>query len=676
MHRAHFPQHTNYVREAKIEVWAAPRSEIQCMRVADMVSNNDHSHYHQLRIEHKEIRVVDVQPAKSQDEIVHLHVRHVRLDDTSSNQGTYDALSYCWGTTEREPQLVELTIVNPEEDLRVDESSPSTYHITIQVTRSLLLALKRLRDTDRPRTLWIDQLCINQADFVERASQVALMKDIYASSNEVYVWLGENAQAQGDCRVIREISHLYNVKATSRGDDADMPADDRQFPSQYVTHNIIKDNNTGYTMTGNNSVLELPWFERVWVLQEVWNASKVKVLCGPEELRWDEIMQANQCFKKHAIGTATVMSRLWTALFEIERSPGSISCHVKRDRLDILKVLIAGHDMKATDPRDKIFALLSFGHETRNIADLPSEVRPNYEKDTIDVYADFTRWWILHHRSLKILSAVHTLTGRSWVNMSGPYISNEKVRSDLGQRPSWIFWHEGSSEYFQGTLALHDKCTYTAAGGRIIDEDLIRSVALRRPGCLALRGSRIGTITELVHYPVYQDPPLSPDIQKAFMRVFDPAGVFGTWNSFKIRHSIEEEFELVTIADKFDEWRNHYLAHWNFQEPPLGGNERYGPNGNLKPTWLPCSGRCMFWTSEGWIGLCPSGTAPGDVIAILYGGTVPYVLRLKESNVEAEQVMAPSSREYYLVGECFVDGAMDGDICSSSGLLEEVFLLV
>ncbi len=53
--------------------------------------------------------------------------------------------------------------------------------------------------------------------------------------------------------------------------------------------------------------------------------------------------------------------------------------------------------MQATDPRDKIFAMLIFCEETHRIGDLPDEVRPNYEKNVLQVYADFTRWWILHH---------------------------------------------------------------------------------------------------------------------------------------------------------------------------------------------------------------------------------------------------------------------------------------
>ena len=41
------------------------------------------------------------------------------------------------------------------------------------------------------RVIWIDQLCINQADIVEKSSQVAMMPRIYKSCKEVILWLGE-----------------------------------------------------------------------------------------------------------------------------------------------------------------------------------------------------------------------------------------------------------------------------------------------------------------------------------------------------------------------------------------------------------------------------------------------------------------------------------------------------
>jgi hypothetical protein len=65
--------------------------------------------------------------------------------------------------------------------------------------------------------------------------------------------------------------------------------------------------------------------------------------------------------------------------------------------------------------------------------------------------------------------------------------------------------------------------------------------------------------------------------------------------------------------------------------------------------WFPCHGKCLLQTDDGQIGLCPSGTRQGDIVAILHGGRVPYILRAKNES------------EFYFIGECFLQGFMNGE---------------
>ncbi|KAI1077655.1 heterokaryon incompatibility protein-domain-containing protein [Whalleya microplaca] len=408
IHKAHFPQWANFVQEAKIEVWAVPILELPDTQVVNLVDDIEHHQYRQLHEENREIRVVDLQPSDDEEKPVQLLLRHTTLSGCKVDP-RYDALSYCWGGVDEDIQPVQLTSVNDE---GVDIQGRSSRQIWIPVSQNLFLALKRLRYKDSPRTIWIDQICINQADAVERASQIALMGDIYASAQTVCVWLGESDRAiEKDSLIISTISKHY--EPTSH--DADKtPA------STQLTHGIIKNPAAGFFTLHHDKIFIRPWFERVWVLQEVWNASSIQVLCGSHQLRWDEFMQAHYCLKNHGIFASTI-SRVWNVLFDVSRDGGVMTHKPETNRLDILRVLIAAHEMKATDPRDKIFALLIFGRETQDLATLPAEIRPDYHKEAIDVYADFTRWWILHYRSLRILSAVHTLHGRTWVNGRGAW---------------------------------------------------------------------------------------------------------------------------------------------------------------------------------------------------------------------------------------------------------------
>lgn len=86
----------------------------------------------------------------------------------------YEALSYAWGY--KAP--MDSTILCSGKALRI--------------TSSLAVALKRLRYTNRPRVIWVDQICINQKDLAERSRQVQHMNFIYQKASEVIVWLGDD----------------------------------------------------------------------------------------------------------------------------------------------------------------------------------------------------------------------------------------------------------------------------------------------------------------------------------------------------------------------------------------------------------------------------------------------------------------------------------------------------
>jgi hypothetical protein len=66
----------------------------------------------------------------------------------------YEALSYTWGSSD-----------NPE-DIYIGTSG----NYVASVTQNLTCALQHLRYEDRPRTLWIDAICVDQANLPERSS--------------------------------------------------------------------------------------------------------------------------------------------------------------------------------------------------------------------------------------------------------------------------------------------------------------------------------------------------------------------------------------------------------------------------------------------------------------------------------------------------------------------------
>jgi hypothetical protein len=60
----------------------------------------------------------------------------------------------------------------------------------------------------------------------------------------------------------------------------------------------------------------------------------------------------------------------------------------------------------------------------------------------------------------------------------------------------------------------------------------------------------------------------------------------------------------------------------------------------------------MFLTTRGYLGLGQEGFRPGDIVCILSGGEVPFLLRqLRPQHPEA----------FHFLGECYVHGVMDGE---------------
>lgn len=120
--------------------------------------------------------------------------------------GLYEALSYVWGDA-ADPQRI--WVKNAEDE----------HYRTFSVTQNLYAALRRLRDADLPRTVWIDAVCINQADLEERASQVQIMARIYAYAVSVTVWLGEEADESSKVLtllrriVASDLKYSYNWEA-------------------------------------------------------------------------------------------------------------------------------------------------------------------------------------------------------------------------------------------------------------------------------------------------------------------------------------------------------------------------------------------------------------------------------------------------------------------------------
>ena len=171
----------------------------------------------------------------------------------------YEALSYTWGSTEM------------TEYIKIDGW-------TLGVTENLYWALRYLRSQDIDQIFWVDAVCIDQSNNIERGHQVQQMGNIYSQANRVIFWLGSptyeiNALMDSLKQLEKEsIKHACgNWKLT------DVRWMDLWSAVQSTLKNLYLNIETRQ-YKGMEMLLERPWFKRVWILQEVANA-KVAVVC-------------------------------------------------------------------------------------------------------------------------------------------------------------------------------------------------------------------------------------------------------------------------------------------------------------------------------------------------------------------------------------------------------------
>ena len=197
-------------------------------------------------LENREIRIIALAPGKWDDEI-ECRLKTVSLDDDPS----YETLSYVWG----DPKLRKKTVLLQRQ--------------RFQVTPSLESALRHLRHEEAERTMWVDAVCINQRDDVEKSVQVKQMQLIYARTSHLVIWVGE---ASGDSDLGMETVRQVGGELKGRSHwDVDL-ADVSLIKSLLREKQAFDPK----PWVATNRLLRRDWFERVWVTLLSMSISKAR----------------------------------------------------------------------------------------------------------------------------------------------------------------------------------------------------------------------------------------------------------------------------------------------------------------------------------------------------------------------------------------------------------------
>ena len=562
----------------------------------------------------------------------------------------YLAISYTWG----EPAVYSEVLLGDNRFLGI--------------TKAVSIILDTMFDQGESMHIWIDSLCINQSDKREKSRQVRLMAEIYAKALQVVICLGE-ASPESDL-AMDFVDPLRHAILAARRDKAPFS------PELLFKKGGFDLSSPSWVALGK--LFRRPWFGRIWVVQEVVVASDPVFICGNRALRWGTLVYVATRLFQHAIAhllghnpddPLTALS----APEGVNRLPAVAEARAMKQEHEsesFQDTLIGMYSYHATDPRDKIYALLGIATDTEDVM-----LNPDYEASVEEVYARTARYLLQRDASIVILHKAGT--------------GYPRKRERL---PSWVpQWEWNSVEEdclcFGG---MHKWSKYKAAG------DSIPKVRSLGPNILAFHGvvvDEVRDISSVQIQPTFdwqvvvstcrdaaslawlkEHETLMTHIRSAKADV--SASYPGTtyelkeayWRTLVANSSLDRPAALE-YGDYFDLWKR------GLQSRNVETTQSYDVR-SMQDVRMFChayfaatKNRRFFTTRDRRIGLTSAGTCPGDKICILLGGVTPFIIR-QNANASPNH----GTHLWTLISEAYVHGLMDGEGLDM-GEVEEIGLI-
>lgn len=194
----------------------------------------------------------------------------------------YEAISYCWG---------DFAMADCRQRVILDGRD-------LPITRNAAGTLLHSRSRKEPISLWLDQVCINQEDVNERSQQVKLMNYIYGKATKVVIHLGEvfryadivydfmhAAEHEGaGCKIWFKGERRKPISNTSPLRSVTRPG--KKMCPCTIAMLQIHESHVNEFRHGLIELLSLPWFKRIWVVQEASLARDLVVRLGDLSVGW------------------------------------------------------------------------------------------------------------------------------------------------------------------------------------------------------------------------------------------------------------------------------------------------------------------------------------------------------------------------------------------------------
>ncbi|KAK3387360.1 heterokaryon incompatibility protein-domain-containing protein [Podospora didyma] len=603
--------------------------------------------YPPLRKDKDEIRLLEISLIKSRDRI------SFRLFSVPLNEAPlFWAVSYTWGDPSQ--RRAEQLQVNNHSFM----VSPNLFHILYKYVTVLEFAVKKDKISHllwKIRYVWVDAICINQADFAERAQQIQIMGRIY-QTGKVGVFLDSDPSHEGDKAAREALQEVCTQVTQGRG----------------PVH--ISDD----CWVALHDFFAKGWFHRMWVIQEC-------IFGGLECSIWVHYIPLTESeIYTSALGIYEMATISLVLSTEQRRTMlGGISQYLalqetKRHRISnggqsspeppgnfLATLLWKFRDRLATDPRDKVYSLLGLvGTADRD------NIIVDYQAPVEDVFASVVRAVVLSSKSLNIICACQNAAGnnmrRSWV-------------------PDWAEpWRQSSlltdvmNRHMMPDYAIDERKYFRASGDErasvTVSEDLLtltsRGMTLGRVVYLADTLSNIDSEKSVLDSSIdlFNDVPIdfmSLVIKKyGDVSNFDPESqeneVITAWvaalhgGPYSLQESRALHFHHFHKFGASQQW--HLLARTLPSGDVKGGIDNHKQKRDLEHSIRILQighGRRIFIADTGHCGLLPEHAQVGDLLCILFGCDAPVVLRPQENK--------DGDPGYVFVGECYALGLMYGE---------------
>lgn len=596
--------------------------------------------YPYRQLQGSDIRYVTLKPFDKNSGLVECTIWQKPLEEAQ-----YTALSYAWG----DPCVTAPIIVAGQHFEVTTNLAACLKHLAVRQTA------KDPAEDDSGLNIWVDAICINQHDVVERNAQVLRMKDIFPLAERLVVWLGEEGPHTGlAVERINEVARL--LEGIMKNEDGNGLHDAwKKLPKHIYSRTI--DKHEMMVRSGIMDIYQREWWERIWILQEVGLSKGVVVHCGYYEMT----LVSLESFGKFA--GYTFIDR--PEVFETAGDEGVQMIDLKELPLTVLNLrddlednyqsrlhilLNSTKNQRATDPRDKIYGLLGLSSDFRS-----GGIYPRYEHPVQDVFCDVLKAHFEKYDSLDILDQC--------------YFGHTAELGLPSWRPNWdvtdqdFVIQEVVPKYLaHGGEEL--KQAFNACGGLSLSS---RPWSFGNDNTLHLTGACFDTIKSVTDVADFlrKDWTLESLLEAWLPTVPTPNEKYPfaseTWLSAFRRTivldlrflSTERDFSMVFPDDPDSKDKA------TFQDRIIEARMSF---------YSACMLKRLAYTSKGIMGLVRPETQVGDRIAVLAGSKVLHCLR--EVNVD----VLSGETHYQLIGEAYFHGMMDGE--AMNGLeLDKVILV-